>query len=313
MCIPPLLKILLLNCPGKQYNNTLKYKERRKVMIEKNEVVAHVIMEQTADPCAVNVRDYSRNGMTYVIFETIFQSFGVKNRNKRIYDGDAVMASWNAPHIQELIRKKSFVSEYGHPLDQSMSRVTQIDPARVCGRINSYYRSGNLLKGEFETFDDGACGTMLTRRILQGLEPAFSVRMLAKLSRTQDGTMLMNQPGHLVTADCVILPSHCEAYRDESKAMNVVHKAITESAGADITEEQYRDMVFAINESMFTDFIKEESTNFKLVRNVEEVIGDSFNLTKDLNNIIIKEGSNTYYVKVEDKIKHDIRNFMSKF
>ncbi len=282
-------------------------------MIEKNEVIAHVIMEQTADPCAVNVRDYNKNGMTYVIFETIFQSFGVKNRNKRIYDGDAVMASWNAPHIQELIRKKSFVSEYGHPLDQTMSRITQIDPARICGRINSYYRSGNLLKGEFETFDDGACGTMLTRRILQGLEPAFSVRMLAKLSRTQDGTMLMNQPGHLVTADCVILPSHCEAYRDESKAMNVVHKSITESAGMDITEEQYADMVFAINESMFTDFIKEESANFKLVKNVEEVIGDSFNLSKDLNNIIIKEGTNTYYVKVEDKIKHDIRNFMSKF
>ena len=281
--------------------------------MEKNEVIAHVIMEQTADPCAVNVRDYHNNGMTYVIFETVFQSFGVKNRNKRIYDGDAVMASWNAPHIQELIRKKSFVSEYGHPLDQSMHRVTQIDPARICGRINSYYRSGNLLKGEFETFDDGACGTMLTRRILQGLEPAFSVRMLAKLSRTKDGTMLMNQPGHLVTADCVILPSHMEAYRDEAKSINVVHKAITESAGADITAEQYQDMVFAINESMFTDFVKEESKNFKLVKNVEEVIGDTFKLTKDLNNIIIKEGTDTYYVKVEDKIKHDIRNFMSKF
>jgi len=281
--------------------------------MEKNEVIAHVIMEQTADPCAVNVRDFNRNGMTYVIFETVFQSFGVKNRNKRIYDGDAVMASWNAPHIQELIRKKSFVSEYGHPLDQSMHRVTQIDPARICGRINSYYRSGNLLKGEFETFDDGACGTMLTRRILQGMEPAFSVRMLAKLSRTKDGTMLMNTPGHLVTADCVILPSHMEAYRDETKNISIVNKAITESAGADITAEQYRDMVFAINESMFTDFIKEESKNFKLVKNVEEVIGDTFKLTKDLNNIIIKEGTDTYYVKVEDKIKHDIRNFMSKF
>ena len=281
--------------------------------MEKNEVIAHVIMEQTADPCAVNVRDFNRNGMTYVIFETVFQSFGVKNRNKRIYDGDAVMASWNAPHIQELIRKKSFVSEYGHPLDQSMHRVTQIDPARICGRINSYYRSGNLLKGEFETFDDGACGTMLTRRILQGMEPAFSVRMLAKLSRTKDGTMLMNTPGHLVTADCVILPSHMEAYRDETKNISVVNKAITESAGADITAEQYQDMVFAINEAMFTDFIKEESKNFKLVKNVEEVIGDTFKLTKDLNNIIIKEGTDTYYVKVEDKIKHDIRNFMSKF
>jgi hypothetical protein len=281
--------------------------------MEKNEVVAHVIMEQTADPCAVNIRDFNKNGMTYVIFETVFQSFGVKNRNKRIYDGDAVMASWNAPHIQELVRKKSFVSEYGHPLDQSMSRITQIDPTRICGRINSYYRSGNLLKGEFETFDDGACGTMLTRRILQGLEPAFSVRMLAKLTRTKDGTMLMNQPGHLVTADCVILPSHMEAYRDESKSINVVNKAITESAGMEITEDQYYDMVFAVNEAMFTDFIKEESKNFKLVKSVEEVIGDSLQLTKDLNNIILKEGTDTYYIKVEDKIKHDIRNFMSKF
>jgi hypothetical protein len=153
---------------------------------------------------------------------------------------------------------------------------------------------------------------MLTRRILQGLEPAFSVRMLAKLSRTKDGTMLMNQPGHLVTADCVILPSHCEAYRDETKSMNIVNKVI-ESAGADITEEQYYDMVFAVNESMFVDFIKEESKNFKLIQSVEEVIGDSLQLTKDMNNIILKEGSNTYYVKVEDKIKHDIRNFMSKF
>lgn len=282
-------------------------------MINKEEVVAHVIMEQTSEPCAVNVRDYNKNGLLYVTFDTVFQSFGVKNRNKRMYDGDAVMASWNAPHIQELIRKKSFVSEYGHPLDQSMSRITQIDPDRICGRINSYYRSGNLLKGEFETFDDGRMGTMLTRRILQGMEPAFSVRMLAKLTRTKDGTMLMNQPGHLVTADCVILPSHCEAYRDESKSINIVNKAICESAGADVTEEQYRDMVFAINESMFTDFIKEESKNFKLVQSVEEVIGDSIKLTKDLNNIILTEGSNTYYIKTEDKIKHDIRNFMSRF
>ena len=72
-------------------------------------------------------------------------------------------------------------------------------------------------------------------------------------------------------------------------------------------------MVFAINESMFTDFIKEESKNFKLVQSVEEVIGDSIKLTKDLNNIILTEGSNTYYIKTEDKIKHDIRNFMSRF
>ena len=52
--------------------------------MEKNEVIAHVIMEQTADPYAANIREMNHNGLTYVIFETVFQSFGVKNRNKRI-------------------------------------------------------------------------------------------------------------------------------------------------------------------------------------------------------------------------------------
>ena len=32
-------------------------------MINKEEVVAHVIMEQTSEPCAVNVRDYNKNGV----------------------------------------------------------------------------------------------------------------------------------------------------------------------------------------------------------------------------------------------------------
>jgi hypothetical protein len=140
--------------------------------------------------------------------------------------------------------------------------------------------------------------------------------MLAKLTKMKDGTMLMNQPGHLVTADCVILPSHMEAYRDESVSMNVVNRPITESAmnyTGDLTEEMYNDMVFAVNESMFTEFIQEESANVKLVKNVQEVIGDSIKLTKDLEHIILKEGNETYYIKVEDKIKHDIRNFMRKF
>ena len=52
---------------------------------------------------------------------------------------------------------------------------------------------------------------------------------------------------------------------------------------------KYYDMVFAVNESMFVDFIKEESKNFKLIQSVEEVIGDSLQLTKDMNNIINKE------------------------
>lgn len=280
--------------------------------MKKDNVFAYVLMEEMSEPVQIrNVKECSKNGLLYLIFDTILQSFEVKNRNKRIYSGDAVMESLAAPHVQELIKKGSFVSEYGHPLVKDMSRVTQIDPARVCGRVNSYYRTGNLLKGEFETFDDGGLGTMLTRRILQGLEPAHSLRAVAKLSKDRNGNDIMNSRAHIIAYDTVILPSHVEAYRDESKDIRVVNQPIVATESTEFgSHEEY---AFVVNESMLTDFVMEESKNVKLIKNICEVIPETIKLTPDLKHIILKEGTETYYVDTEDKIKHDIRNFLSKF
>ena len=280
--------------------------------MKKDNVFAYVLMEEMSEPVQIrNVKECSKNGLLYLIFDTVLQSFEVKNRNKRIYSGDAVMESLAAPHVQELIKKGSFVSEYGHPLVKDMSRVTQIDPARVCGRVNSYYRTGNLLKGEFETFDDGGLGTMLTRRILQGLEPAHSLRAVAKLSKDRNGNDIMNSRAHIIAYDTVILPSHVEAYRDESKDIRVVNQPIVATESTEFgSNEEY---AFVVNESMLTDFVMEESKNVKLIKNICEVIPETIKLTPDLKHIILKEGTETYYVDTEDKIKHDIRNFLSKF
>jgi len=280
--------------------------------MKKDNVFAYVLMEEMSEPVQIrNVKECSKNGLLYLIFDTILQSFEVKNRNKRTYIGDAVMESLAAPHVQELIKKGSFVSEYGHPLVKDMSRVTQIDPARVCGRVNSYYRTGNLLKGEFETFDDGGLGTMLTRRILQGLEPAHSLRAVAKLSKDRNGNDIMNSRAHIIAYDTVILPSHVEAYRDESKDIRVVNQPIVATESAEFgSHEEY---AFVVNESMLTDFVMEESKNVKLIKNICEVIPETIKLTPDLKHIILKEGTETYYVDTEDKIKHDIRNFLSNF
>lgn len=280
--------------------------------MKKDNVFAYVLMEEMSEPVQIrNVKECSKNGLLYLIFDTVLQSFEVKNRNKRTYIGDAVMESLAAPHVQELIKKGSFVSEYGHPLVKDMSRVTQIDPARVCGRVNSYYRTGNLLKGEFETFDDGGLGTMLTRRILQGLEPAHSLRAVAKLSKDRNGNDIMNSRAHIIAYDTVILPSHVEAYRDESKDIRVVNQPIVATESAEFgSHEEY---AFVVNESMLTDFVMEESKNVKLIKNICEVIPETIKLTPDLKHIILKEGTETYYVDTEDKIKHDIRNFLSNF
>ena len=186
--------------------------------MNRDKVIAHVLMEEMSEPMPVNnLREYKENGLLYVKFDTVLQTFNVKNRNKRKYDGDAIMESLAADHIQELIREGSFVSEYGHPLDQNMARVSQIDPARVCGRVNSYYRNGDFLRGEFETFDDGGLGTVLTRRILQRMNPAFSLRAIAPLSVDRNGDKIMKSRAHIVAFDVVVLPSHKEAYRDKTK------------------------------------------------------------------------------------------------
>lgn len=280
--------------------------------MKKDNVFAYVLMEEMSEPVQIrNLKECSKNGLLYLIFDTVLQSFEVKNRNKRTYIGDAVMESLAAPHVQELIKKGSFVSEYGHPLVKDMSRVTQIDPARVCGRVNSYYRTGNLLKGEFETFDDGGLGTMLTRRILQGLEPAHSLRAVAKLSKDRNGNDIMNSRAHIIAYDTVILPSHVESYRDESKDIRVVNQPIVATESTEFgSHEEY---AFVVNESMLTDFVMEESKNVKLIKNICEVIPETIKLTPDLKHIILKEGTETYYVDTEDKIKHDIRNFLSNF
>lgn len=280
--------------------------------MKKDNAFAYVLMEEMSEPVQIrNLKECSKNGLLYLIFDTVLQSFEVKNRNKRTYIGDAVMESLAAPHVQELIKKGSFVSEYGHPLVKDMSRVTQIDPARVCGRVNSYYRTGNLLKGEFETFDDGGLGTMLTRRILQGLEPAHSLRAVAKLSKDRNGNDIMNSRAHIIAYDTVILPSHVEAYRDESKDIRVVNQPIVATESTEFgSHEEY---AFVVNESMLTDFVMEESKNVKLIKNICEVIPETIKLTPDLKHIILKEGTETYYVDTEDKIKHDIRNFLSNF
>lgn len=278
--------------------------------MEKTPVMAYVLMEEMTEPMPVNnLREVKDNGLLYVKFETILQSFNVKNRNKRIYDGDAIMESLAAEHIQELIREGSFVSEYGHPLDQNMSRVSQIDPARICGRVNSYYRVGNLLRGEFETFDDGALGTVLTRRILQGMNPAFSLRAIAPLHVDRNGDKIMRSRAHIVAYDAVILPSHREAYRDKNKNLQICR----ESMDVELKNATREEVAFALNESMITDFIKDESKNVKLIQNVCEVIPETLKVTPDLKNIILKEGSNTFYIKTDDKIKNDIQNFLSKF
>ena len=277
--------------------------------MEKNEVVAYLIMEAATDPVKPqNIQVFDKNNLFYLKFETCLQEFNVKNRNRRIYLKEAMIESLNSPHIQELIKKKSWKGEAGHPLDSDIKRILTIDPKLTSHKINSFYCEGNFLKGEVETLDDDGYVRRMTKNILQGMEPAFSLRALAPLMKKPDGTELVRAKAHIVTYDWVILPSHDKAYRDESKPIQKIIKNIQDS-GNSVTES----VSIPVFESQVLDYIKEESKNIKLISNVCEVSLGTLVLSKDGKYAILKEDGSTYYVKIEDKIKADIRDFMSKF
>lgn len=273
--------------------------------MKKNEVAAYLIMESIQEPSRVdNLQVFDKNSLFYLRFDANLQDFNVENRNKRIYMGNAMVPSLQAEHIMELERKKSWFGEAGHPMTDDIKRILTIDPKLISHKIVSHSATVNGCRGTIETLDN-EYGRAMTKHILQGMEPAFSLRALAPLVKKPNGTSVVQTKAHVVTYDWVILPSHKTAYRDESKPVEKVVKKIVD-AGNTVTECA----ITPVQENMLKDFISMESANVKLISNVCEVALGSMTLSEDMKSVILKESGLTYVIPIEDKISHDINTYM---
>ena len=172
------------------------------------------------------------NGETRSLrFEACMQSFGHRNRNGRLWVSKFMKPALEAPHLKELIQKGDLAGENGHPVpptgEASLARISTIDPNNICHRILNFTWRGELVYSTIETIDDiNGPGAKFMRSIMQGMEPAFSVRALVPQRRNADGTIDVTGPGRVITYDRVILPSHPEAYRD----INVDIKQVVRTA-----------------------------------------------------------------------------------
>lgn len=277
--------------------------------MNKNELVACMIMEAVSDPVKpMNLQVNETNGLFYLNFDTCLQSFNVFNRNKRRYIASAMVPSLNADHIIELISKKSWYGEAGHPDDDNPRRILTIDPKLISHRINTKEIRGNKLYGNIDTLDNNSHGNEMTKCILQGMEPAFSLRALAPLTKHSDGSSTVNNKCHIVTYDWVILPSHKDAYRDQSKPVQKITESISSSGNNFIGGSQ----LIGVTEASIKDYISMESINVNWVSNVFDVMKESMVLNESMNSVVLKEGSETFVVKLEDRIKQEVRRYMTK-
>lgn len=258
---------------------------------------AAIIMEAVtpADapkPKIVFVKD--QKDMFYCRFEAVLQTFNCWNRNKRFYDGDAMWAGIQAPHLEELRRFGTWVGENGHPDTDSVQRTLSIDPKSVCHRIIGCRREGDVLYGTIETLNDDGWGKQMTKHILQGLVPSFSLRALAPLTKTADGrTMCKSQP-HIVTYDRVILPSHKEAYMNTGAEVSL-HRS---EEGFIPQCNTYADSSMEITNEAALSYIRESSLAFKDIISNFDVEDGSIKLIENGTKVIFKDAEepNVKYV-----------------
>lgn len=279
----------------------------RVMIANKERIEAWIIQETISDPTPVqNMKVINENGLFYLEYETTLQTFNTQNRNKRIYPGKHMVPSLNAEHIQELEKKKSWCGEAGHPNSSEVQRLLTIDPDKISHKILSHTVNESICKGVIQTLCNDV-GINKARLILQGLEPAYSLRALAPLSARPDGVNVVAGKAHVVTYDWVILPSHKEAYRDESSPIKAITKSMNDLGNRLVAESS----ITLASSVALESFIRDESVSVRTISNLCEVSTNCMNISKDLKSVILKENMNTYIVPIEDHIQSEIRSYMS--
>ena len=271
-----------------------------------NSIVGYILMEN--DTTFKEVSDLQvcdKNNLFYCRFNTILQSLDCLNRNKREYNGDAIVASLSTPEIQELIAHNKFKGEAGHPVGMPTQRIATVDPKCTCHRITKWWRDGELIRGTVETLDDGLYGTKLTKAILQGEDPSFSYRGFATMVK-RNGHDYVATPPRCIAYDEVNLPSHKEAYAMPGRTF--VDRDMKGNEKTFVKEsEEYTagDMSIAVHESDIADLVTRKSESLAIVC-------ESFDLTPDMLTKItyrdfrLKKGGNTYVGKLEDSVARDV-------
>ena len=282
------------------------------------QVQGYIIMEAAMEPMKPKIIETVNDpNMFFVRFRTCLQSFDCFNRNKRNYLLRPMMEGIKADHIQELLYKGTWCGENGHPDSNDIKRILSIDLTKICHRIIDVEFVGNLLYGTIETLNDDAWGKQFTKHILQGLHPSFSLRALAAITKLDGGRGMIKTRPHIVTYDRVILPSHREAYMDNSKPITLVQPA-TESISV-TTEEfnpaegnTFNDVSHVVEESVIPeilDYVKEESSRFKELATFFDTNYNSVSFINE-NQVCINDGDKKIIVCLEDYIRHDIANYM---
>lgn len=259
------------------------------------------IKEQTSYP-----EDYVKNfgyhvtdkgNRFYVTFDAVLQSFGVMNRNKRIYEAANIMDKIdNDDYIQDQLRKNCWMGEIDHPAatkegeSLTLNRISNPDMKLTSHYIRKPRLNGNLLEATIQTDSSNPNGMNMAIKIVDGkIVPCFSARVLGAL-QNKNGQPVVNVK-KLITYDWVLYPSHKEA---EAKITQPVLESV--QAAANMTNS----VVIFLPELARMAAVNSKEANW-LCESFGLSMNDIVGITSTGNSVVITENENVYIQPINDK------------
>lgn len=243
-----------------------------------------------------------KDGLSFLRFNTCLQTFGVRNRNMRLWLSKWMKIMLKAPEVLELLREGGVPGESGHPVPTTgqvtMERILTIDPNNVSHIVKSFNWVGeNQLNAVVETVDDiNGPGAKFTRNIMQGLPVSFSTRSVIPQRKNADGTIDQTGPGRYVCSDRVYVPSHKEAYIDKSIPVKNICK-----------KEHFETVM-----ESFTSYVFDHSEKVNRILDGMDPVMESAIIDKN-GCASVKTKDGTALIFPESKYRNELKDFMRSF
>lgn len=166
------------------------------------------------------------HGAAFIEFpvEIITLDDNVPTRNNVIYPLSEMKIAVERERLQQMLNTGVFLSELEHPDDpEDLLRWTKVDRTNVHSRFTKLWFEGNKLMGMVRTVPGN--GNLMAKAILNGELPSFSIRVIGKPTKRDDGVIVLNDI-HLIAVDWVTYPGNPTSYVKSSDVYKLVESPI---------------------------------------------------------------------------------------
>ena len=255
----------------------------------------------------------------YVDFESCIHSFGVMNRNSRMYEAANIEECLKTERIQHYLSHGGWFGEMNHPTpkykDQPLApeRIRDIDMENTSPKMLNPHMERNLLVSRIQSDAGTAARMNLAKKMVQGFVPGFSCRAIATMT-IKNSKPVVNVR-QIITYDWVLFQSHREAEQIRS----VENKFITKSPDGNkvLTNNHFvnESSDIAIPMKDLIGRISNSDPNAQVILEGFDLDIDSvMGFTPNRKNMIIRDqDSNTIYCGINQKSKRIVDDFFRSF